>query len=69
MKRRIEIAAFTSLVLFGAFLFVVAGETLFSRYRILQINDSSLEFEDLVTGLKSSAALEEGATPGSRAAA
>ena len=48
---------------------LIEGETLFSRFRILRINDASLDFEDLATGRKSVAPLEEGLAPGSSTAA
>jgi hypothetical protein len=48
---------------------LVEGETLLSRFRILRVNDSSLDFEDLATGRKSSAPLDEGSAPGSRTVA
>jgi hypothetical protein len=47
---------------------VVAGDTVFGRFRILRIDDASLEFEDLATGNRSTAPLEEGAAPGRTAA-
>jgi hypothetical protein len=44
---------------------VAEGDTLLGRYRILQINTASLEFEDISTGLRSTKALDadKGGTP------
>ena len=44
---------------------VAEGDTLLGRYRIVQINTASLEFEDISTGLRSTKALDadKGGTP------
>ena len=43
---------------------VGAGDTLLGHYRILQINNGSLEFQDINTGLRNTKALDEkGAAP------
>lgn len=43
---------------------VGAGDTLLGHYRILQINNGSLEFQDINTGLRNTKALDEkGAQP------
>ena len=40
------------------------GDTLLGRYRILKINNSSLEFEEISSGMRGTAPLEEQAAPG-----
>jgi hypothetical protein len=42
---------------------VGAGDTLLGHYRILQINNGSLEFQDINTGLRNTKALDEKGAP------
>ena len=44
-------------------LIVSEGDTLLGKYRILKIGNANLEFEDVTTGLRGSAPLEEQAAP------
>jgi hypothetical protein len=39
------------------------GDTLLGRFRILKIGNASLDFEELTTGRRNSATLEEQAAP------
>ena len=39
------------------------GEVLLNRFRILRIGNASLEYEDITTGLRGTAILEEQAAP------
>jgi hypothetical protein len=42
---------------------VGAGDTLLGHYRILQINNGSLEFQDINTGLRNTKTLDDKGAP------
>jgi hypothetical protein len=52
----------------GEVLVVGEGDTLLGRYRILQVNNGNLEFQDISTGLRNTKSLDADKTVGSPAA-